>query len=376
MKRVRFNDLNEQREFFVKVKKKLGLGSKKLAAKLGLKSRGSIESYTFMRTAPPLSIVKQLEKISGINGNYEEIDGKVYRKKREFLPMEPKIAEEILRNKFGADFDYLITLIKSDYSIKEIIRKIRERKYVFDNSKISRCIGACRTNLLSGVVEKIAPLEKEVVVSAFVRKVKNTLAISFNLSPFYNILKHKKIRIGLELSQDRKRIRIFPLSFGRILRRSNGAITLLLTEKSGLKNKSNVEMVFDPEKFGFGLIDSIYDVDSRVLAKKALEEGFILDNYRSTPANHKGDLSLYKEDKRIIIEITQATSPKSSYRKIGQCFIQGSLWPDATHVLICRKEFLATDAIDALNKLKMNIVYTDFNKNWENEVIIRLNDLK
>ena len=44
MKRAKFDDLKKQREFFVNVKKELGIGSRKLAKKLGLKSRGDRKS--------------------------------------------------------------------------------------------------------------------------------------------------------------------------------------------------------------------------------------------------------------------------------------------------------------------------------------------
>ena len=62
MKRAKFESPQKQRDFFIKVKKKLNLGAKKIAEELGLKSRGAIESYTFMRTAPPVEIIKILEK--------------------------------------------------------------------------------------------------------------------------------------------------------------------------------------------------------------------------------------------------------------------------------------------------------------------------
>jgi len=64
MKRAKFNYPKEQREFFLKVKRKTGLGGVRLAKKLGLKSRGGIESYTSTRTSPPLEIVKKLEKLT------------------------------------------------------------------------------------------------------------------------------------------------------------------------------------------------------------------------------------------------------------------------------------------------------------------------
>lgn len=369
MKRAKFESLEAQREFFIDVKKKLGIGSKKLAEKLGLKSRGAIESYTFMRTAPPVEIVKELEKLSGIKGKYEQIEGKIYRKKRKFFPMDPEEAEKILKEKFKKDFNHIENLIKSDKDIKSIIKEIRKKNYSFDNSKIGRCIGAYRTNLLAKIVEGITPKENELIISGFIRREKKTLSINFNLAPLYKILKNKNIRVGLEISKDRKKIRIFPLDFGRCLLKQSKAIRILLTEKSDLEINNNVNIILDPKNFGFNIFESIYDVDAKPLAKEALKQGFILDNYRSTPNNHKGDLSLYYKEKNIIIEITRMSTRQGQYFKIGQCFIQKNLWENAKHILICRKKLLRKTALDAFTKLKVMIINTDFKKNWEKKVV-------
>ena len=372
MRRAKFNSLLEQREFFINVKKKLKVGSKRLSKKLGLKSRGSIESYTFMRTSPPISIVKKLESLTGIKANYKEIDGKVYRKKRGFIPMKPKTAEDILRNKFKKDISELINLIKSNLSIKEIMKKIRDKGYTFDNSEISRCIGAYRTNLLSRIVKKIVPDKNEVVISSHIRRDNKTLSINFNLAPLYKLAKQNEIMVGIELSKDRKNIRIFPLTFGRKLISSNGALKILLTEKSGLEIQSNVKIILNPESFGFNIIDSIYDKDGKIMIKEALKEGFTLDKQRSTPHNHKGDLSLYLLSKNIIIEVTRAISYKGNYFKIGQCFIQKKLYPKSIQFLVCRKKLLTKDSIYAFNRLGTKIVYTNFGKKWEKETINKI----
>jgi len=376
MKRAKFESQEKQREFFINVKEKLGIGAKKLSEILNLKSRGSIEGYTFMRTAPPVEIIKKLEKLSGIKTEYEEIEGKIYRKKRGFMPIQVKEAEKILMKKFKKDFNYLINLIKSDSSIKDIADKIRKKGYSFDNSLISRCIGSCRTNLLSKIVPRISPNEKEIIIKGNIRKDKKTLSINFNLIPLYNILKKKSIRIGLEISENRKKIRVFPLKFGRKLISLNRTIKILITEKSGLGIKSNVEIILNPKKFGFSINESIYDIDARCLAKEALKNGFVLDNYRSTPANHKGDLSLFVKDKNIIIEITRATSYKGAYFKVGQCFIQKNSWPKSVQYIVCNEQFLSKDSKEALSKMGVKIINTNFNKEWEKEVIREIENEK
>jgi len=369
MKRAKFETLKKQRDFFIRVKKKLGIGSKKLAKKLGLKSRGAIESYTFMRTAPTVKIVKKLEKLSGIKGKYEQIEGKIYRKKREFTPMDFKNAEKILKEKFKKDFGYLKKLIKSDRNIKNIIKEIRGEGYSFDNSKISRCIGSYKTNLRSKIVNEITSKKEELIVKGFIRKEKKTLSINFNLFPLYKIIENRRIRVGLEISKDRKKIRIFPLKFGRNLIKQAKAIKILLTKKSELKPKSNIEILLDPKIFGFSIFDSIYDADAKPLAREALKQKFLLDSYRSTPNNHKGDLSLYSKNRNILIEITRMSTRQGQYFKVGQCFIQRSIWPNAQHFLVCRKKLLRKTSLDAFKKLKITIINTNFDNNWQINVI-------
>jgi hypothetical protein len=369
MKRAKFENLEKQREFFVLVKKKLGLGAKELSKSLGLKSRGAIESYTFMRTAPPVTLVKKLEEISKVHGVYQEIEGKIYWKKRNFTPLNPKVAKKTLEKKFRKDFKYLDQEIKSNLTIAEILDRIRKKGYSFDNSQVSRCIGAYRTSLLSAIVKDITLKKDEIILKGHIRRDKNTLSINFNLMPLYTILKQNRILVRLDISKDRKKIRISPSSFGRKLNSSNNAIKILLTEKSGLEIKSSIEIILNPKKFGFNAIESIYDSDAKVLLKKALEEGFTLDPQRSTPNNHKGDLSLYLKEKNIVIEITKAESHKNSYFKIGQCFIQKISWPKSKQYLICKNNFLSAESENALRKIGVEIIKTNFENKWEKEAI-------
>jgi len=375
MKRAKFETLEKQRDFFIKVKKKLGIGSKKLAKKLGLKSRGCMESYTFMRTAPPVEIVKKLEELSGIKGKYEQIEGKIYRKKRGFIPMDPKEADKILKEKFKKDFKHLEILIKSDRDIKSIIKEIRKKNYSFDNSKISKCIGAYRTNLKSKIVDEIIPKKEELIVRGFIRKERNTQSINFNLFPLYEIIKKHKIRIGLEISKDRGKIRIFPLDFGRNLLKQTKAIKILLTEKSGILPCTHIDILLNPQDFSFTIFDSIYDSDAKPLAKEALKKGFIIDNYRSTPNNHKGDLSLYLNKQNIIIEITRMSSAQGQYLKIGQCFVQKSLWPNAKYFLVHKQKFLRKTSLNAFKKLNITLINTNFDDKWQINVINKIKEL-
>lgn len=375
MKKARFKTLEEQMAFFNSVKKKLGVGAKKLAETLGLKSRGSIESYTFGRTAPPLEIVKKLEKLSDIKGNYVIVEGRVVRKRRSFLPMNPIEAEQNLKKRFDKDFIKIDGWIKSDLSIKNIVNKIREKGYSFDGSLVSKCVGAYRTNLKINIVEYIHLKDNDIVISGFVRKEKGTNSISFNLINLHNILKEKKIRIGLEFSKDRKYARIFPLKYGRTLHPSNNAIKILVTKQSGIEPGSKINIILNPKQFGFSIYDSIFDNDGKPLARELIKNGFIFDQYRSTPANHKGDLSVFLNGKNYIIEITRAKSYKSSYFKVGQCYVQKISYPEAAQVLICNSSFLLPSTRKAFKEMKVEILETNFEEKWEKKIAQKMIDL-
>lgn len=372
MKRAKFESLEEQRKFFIDSKKKLGVGGRKLAFLLGLNSRGSIENYTAKRTSPPLEIIKKIENLTGTKARYTEIEGKIYRKSRGFTPMDIKSAEELIVNKFGKYSNEIYKLIKSDLNIKQIIDKIREKDYHFDTGGVSKAIGAYRTNLLSKVVKTIETKKDDILINGFIRPGRKTLEINFNLMPLTHILKKNKVRVGLEISEDRKKVKIFPLEFGRTLFLNRGGIKLLITEKSGLKLKENISVILNPKHFGLDIYDSIYDKDSRELARVAAKSGFLLDSYRSTPSNHKGDLSLFYKNKNIILELTQARSYQASYFKVGQCYVQKRLWPNAIHILICRDKFLSKECVPSVKELDIKIIYSNFDKDWEEKVVQEL----
>ncbi|MDD5147842.1 MAG: hypothetical protein PHH08_00075 [Candidatus ainarchaeum sp.] len=369
MSRAKFYSEEEQRKFFASAKKSLKMGSRKLSVMLGLKSRGGLEGYSSARTAPPVEIVKKLEKLTGVKANYQLAGNKVCNKKRAFLPMDPEQARTNLKKVFGKDFYYLETLIKSDSSITEIISKLRDKEYHFDNSNISRCIGAYRTNLLSKIVEEISAGDNEIIISGRVRQDKGTLALTFNLLLLYKILARKEIRVGLELAVKRDKVRVFPLEFGRKLMRSSGAIKILLTEKSEFLPKSKIKIILNPKNFGFTDVEAIYDSDARIIAKPLLEQGFILDKNRGTPFSLKGDLSLYFLNKHIILEITRATTYQAGYFKVGQCFVQNTCSPDSLQFLVCQSSFLTKECINALNKIGVIIIDTSFGTGWEKEVV-------
>jgi len=372
MKKAKFGTLEDQKIFFNSVKGELGIGAKKLAKLLGLKSRGSIESYTFGRTAPPLEIVRNLEKISGVKGDYQIVEGKVVRKERKFMPLDPVEGKRKLREKFGNDFNKIDSWIKSDLSIRKIVDKIRERKYIFDNSLVSKWIGAYRTSLKIRFSEELCPTKDEIILRGRVRKDNKTYSIGFNLVNLSKSDLRKEFRIGLEFSKDFAAVRLFPLTFGRKFNVGNHNIRILVTEKSGIKDGYYINVILRPQDFGFSIKDSIYDVDAKVLVGPLLKEGFVLDNYRSTPANHKGDLSVFYGNINYIIEITQAKTYHACYYKVGQSYIQKLSWPGSKQIFVCCKSFLIPSAKQALKKLKVEIIEVDFEEKWEQKVVQEL----
>jgi hypothetical protein len=277
-----------------------------------------------------------------------------------------------LRKFLKEDFKSIDEQIKSNLPIKDIIENIRRKGYSFDNSRVSRYIGAYRTNILASIVNEISPKENEIMLDGYIRKDKNTLSINFHLSHLSQILKEKQIRVKLEIAKNKKIIRLVNSDFGRKLIRANQVIKILITGKSGLEVGSKIKIIFNPVDFGFNVFESIYDPDSRDLAKEAIKRKFKLDVQRSTPNNHKGDLSLFYKGKHILIEITQARSYKSSYFKIGQCFIQKINWPESTQFIICKRELLSNSSLRAFRKMNVNTIQTYFNKGWEKEVIKKI----
>ena len=124
--------------------------------------------------------------------NYDVVEGRVIRKKKEFLSMDPAEAEQNLKKKFGEYFSKIDSWIKSDLSIKKILSKIREKGCSFDGSVVGRWIGAYRTNLKITIVENIYPKNSDIIVSGFVRSESKTNSISFNLIKLPgNSLKYK-----------------------------------------------------------------------------------------------------------------------------------------------------------------------------------------
>src|SRR3989338_1033674 len=142
--RAKFKSKEEQRKFFLDVKKATKMGSRKLSRLLDLKSRGGLESYTACRSSPVLEIVKKLEEISGVKGNYEIIDvGRfVVKGKRKFMSMSIETSKEVLKKRFGKNYFDIVEMIDQRYKQEDILKKLREYNYKFDSSLISKAIGS------------------------------------------------------------------------------------------------------------------------------------------------------------------------------------------------------------------------------------------
>lgn len=374
MERAKFDDLNSQREFFESVKRKLGMGAVKLSKILKIESRNTLENYMSSRRAPPLEIINKLEELSGIKArDYIRVDGKVYRKRRGFMPCDPEVAEKVLLKKFKKDYPFLIKLIKSDLTIEQILNEMRKRGNRFDTSVASRCVGSYRTNLLSRIVENITTKEKEIVVSGCIISGNHNLAITFNLLPLHKIISKKNIRVGVEISKDRRKIRVFPLIFGRNLTQNlGGSIRILMTEKAGFKKGSKVDILMNPEEFGFDILDSIGDSDARILARELIKSRIKINSRRSTPYNHQADLFINMNNKDVLIEITRTSRYKEGYFKVGQGYIQKMFFPNATQVLVCKKQILSKDSLAAFKRIGIIVICSEFKEGWERAVLKEL----
>jgi hypothetical protein len=374
MKRARFETLQHQRDFFIAVKKKLGMGSRKLARKLNLHSHGVIENYTRMRTAPPLNLVQQLETLTNIEGKYTIFNGNVHRNKRTFMPMSIENAKVELKNRFPKEYNEIMALLTKRTPIVEITRILRLNGHTFDNCVISKAIGAHKTHMLSKLVNTLHCKENEIILQGYINHSKGSHYISFYLDPLSKIVKNNSIKVGLEISKDRKQIKIFPLSYGRKIHHTRRGMRILITKKSGLKLKDNINLILNPIDFGLDIFDTILDIDGRILAREALHQGFKLNPFRSTYNNYLGDIAFLEKGHVVIIEITRAqTNNVISKVKLGQCLMQTLTFPSAIHFIVCRNIFSAAEK-KALKKLNTILLYTDFEENWDKNIIKQISD--
>jgi len=371
--RAKFENIDDQRQFFIETKNTLGLGSKRLSALVGLPSRGSIESYISCKTSPPVELIYKLEKLSGVKASkFEKVKGIVRRRQRKLMPLELDEANKILENKFDNFFDKIISFIEDGLTIKEITNLLRKYGFRFDSSKVVRAVGTLKKHMLLEVVERINT-DNLIILKGNIRKVKGSFSITFYLRPLVKSLSKKRIKIGIKITKNMSTVKLFPLKIGRILRStSTGNIMFLLPSQLNLKHKSAINVVLNPEEFGHTQYDFIQDVDARKLAIEAKRYNIDIYQFRSTNLNNLGDIAFLIGDKLVIIEITRANSSKQSRFKLGQCLVQRVANPNSHHFIVCKNRLFSKNEINALNFIGTKLIHSEFDDNWENKVINKI----
>lgn len=142
-----------------------------------------------------------------------------------------------------------------------------------------------------------------------------------------------------------------------------------------------MEICFNSKNFGFKREELIDDFHARILYPELKKLGFILDQKRITSMSRsKGDLIVYKNNKKLTIEITnlggKASNSRYKYIKyradrdllIGK-IIRLITLNDCKVLFIFNKKIdktvLNEDFKKIIKKYKVKILFTNFKKGWE-----------
>ena len=141
--------------------------------------------------------------------------------------------------------------------------------------------------------------------------------------------------------------------------------------------------------FGFKRGDFIQDNHARELFPKLKKYGFSLPKERTTcMSRSKGDLVLYKNNKKVTIEITnlgEQTSKRHKHVKnhmyrdllIGK-IIRIITLNDGKVIFVLNEKnknsIINEDFKEIIKKYKINIIFTDFKENWDFSVAKKIND--
>ena len=369
--RAKFQSKEEQRKFFLDVKKATKMGSRKLSRLLDLKSRGGLESYTACRTSPELSIVKKLEELSGLKANYEIIhNNKNVMVKRKIVTMPYEEAENILRKRFG-DMHYseILKFIEQDENLDDIANKLRSYGYRFDNHIIVRALGSLKLSRRFGLLEKFDEM-RCAVLDGYVQNSRGSFLVRFSLGFLRQKLSAKNCKIGFIINDDYSKVKIFPLKGGKKLSASdNRLLRFHIPTRFPLKHNSRVKVLLNPKDFGYSLTDFVQDEDARKLAHKALERGFVIHPVRSTTNNAMGDIVLEYKDRKILIEITRFEKQQAANWKLGQVLLQRINYPSFTNFLILNKGVLSKSHLRAFDRIVVTPITVDFGGDWENRAL-------
>lgn len=146
----------------------------------------------------------------------------------------------------------------------------------------------------------------------------------------------------------------------------------------------SVEVHFNSNNFGFQREELIDDLYAKNLYPKLKKFGFELIKERTTSMSRsKGDLILKKDYKKIVIEITDLGKKEPIKNKYVRAHMhRDSLIGKIMRILTLNKNFFVIfvfnnqikknvindDFRKIIEKYKINIIFTDFKKDWPNEV--------
>ncbi|HLC51156.1 MAG TPA: hypothetical protein VJH90_02150 [archaeon] len=373
--RAKFENLEEQRRFFIAVKKKLGMGSTRLARKLGMPNRVKLDWWSLGKSSPELETVIILSEISGIKPSFDISRGPVTKKSKSYVSMSAEESLEFLKKKLGWKGLKLIKeMLDKGKPEKPIMSELRGHGLRFDTSVVSTAIGSLRRGIAIQMVDDIEITNGTVVFRGNVRRERNVFSVTFSSRELLRILNGKKTRIGVKLSKDLKRILIFPLNAGRILdtRSSGYRMRIALPLHVDLSSVKKLEVLINCREFSIAKSDLIQDKDGRILGRAAENMGITISPYRITAEDRIGDLLLERSGKRISIEVTRGKHPQAPKFKLGQCTLQSILNQDAIRYLVCRYDFLNETYMKAFESIGMRVIMTNFRKHWEYVVLRKI----
>ena len=95
---------------------------------------------------------------------------------------------------------------------------------------------------------------------------------------------------------------------------------------------------------------------------------------RSTNNTNSGDVILKIHDKLIMIEVTRTKISKNSRFKIGQCLVQkvANENKNISQFIVCKSKLFSYEDLKALNFIGVNVLYTDFKKNWPEDILYKI----
>jgi len=196
---ARFETVEDQHQFFLDVKRALGTGSTKLARELKLPSGVRIDWWSMCKCAPPVWVVNELSKLSGVTPpKFDEVNGIVIRKKRRmpsgfkkrYIVMNEECANKILVSKFGKWVQKINEMIMKDMYTKDILKQLRKDGYSFDTGKMSTAINSIIKNKELRIRDKIDG-HGCAIIKGNVSSCKNSFILSLCSKLFARKIKNK-----------------------------------------------------------------------------------------------------------------------------------------------------------------------------------------